>query len=389
MTARSFSMRPLKLSLAVLATVAVVAAAGFRFAGAPADGGAHADAPPPAMMAMPAPVVSVVKKTLPIYLDYPGRIESIRSIALQARVSGYIESQPAADGADAKTGDLLYRIDPRDLQAALDQANAQAQRDQALVEYARASYARGEELVKSGFVAKDVYDQRASAMRQGEAALVADRAAVEAAKLNLGYAEIRAPFSGRLGRNLAAKGAVVGPASGPLNTLVELDPIYVTFNPSESELAQIVAARASGKVEAEVSVAGEPQLTRKGELTFLDNGIDKATGTIAARVTIFNSDFVLLPGQYVRVRLHVKDEPDALMAPMAALGSAQASKYVYVVGKGEKAEQRPVTLGPADGELVSVLKGLSEGDRIIVGNLQKIGPGSSVKPLPQEQKPTL
>ena len=117
-------MRPLKLSLAVLATVAVVAAAGFRFAGAPADGGARADAPPPAMMAMPAPVVSVVKKTLPIYLDYPGRIESIRSIALQARVSGYIESQPAADGADVKTGDLLYQIDPRDLQAALDQANA-------------------------------------------------------------------------------------------------------------------------------------------------------------------------------------------------------------------------------------------------------------------------
>ena len=382
-------MRPLKLSLAVLATVAVVAAAGFRFAGAPADGGAHADAPQPAMMAMPVPVVSVVKKTLPIYLDYPGRIESIRSISLQARVSGYIESQPAADGADVKNGDLLYQIDPRDLQAALDQANAQAQRDQASLEYARASYARGEELVKSGFVARDVYDQRASAMRQGEAALVADRAAVEAAKLNLGYAEIRAPFSGRLGRNLAAKGALVGPASGSLNTLVELDPIYVTFNPSESELAQIVAARASGRVEVEVSVAGEPQLTRKGELTFLDNGIDKATGTIVARVTIANSDFVLLPGQYVRVRLHVKDEPDALMAPMAALGSAQAGKYVYVVGEGEKAEQRPVTLGPADGELVSMLKGLSERDRIIVGNLQKIGPGSPVKPLPQERKPTL
>jgi multidrug efflux system membrane fusion protein len=277
MTARSFSMRPLKLSLAALATVAVVAVAGVRIAGEQADGGADADAPPPAMMAMPVPVVSVVKKTLPIYLDYPGRIESIHSIALQARVSGYIESQPAADGADVKTGDLLYRIDPRDLQAALDQANAQAQRDQASVEYARASYARGEELVKSGFVATDVYDQRASAMRQGEAALVADRAAVEATKLNLGYAEIRAPFSGRLGRNLAAKGALVGPASGSLNTLVELDPIYVTFNPSESQLAEIVAARAAGKVEAEVSEAGEPQLTRKGELTFLDNGIDKAT----------------------------------------------------------------------------------------------------------------
>jgi multidrug efflux system membrane fusion protein len=377
-------MRAFKFSLAALVTIAIVAVAGVRVAGDRADG-ATTSVSPPTMMAMPVPVVSVVKRTLPIYLDYPGRIESIRSIALRARVSGYIESQLAADGADLKNGDLLYQIDPRDLQAALDQANAQAQRDQASLEYARASYARGEELVKSGFVAKDVYDQRASAMRQGEAALMADRAAIETAKLNLSYAEIRAPFSGRLGRNLAAKGALVGPTTGPLNTLVQLDPIYVTFNPSESELADIVRARASGKIEAEISVAGQPQLTRKGELTFLDNGIDKTTGTIVARVTIANREFVLLPGQYVRVRLHLRDEPNALMAPMAALGSTQTGKFAYVVGEGGRAEQRPLTLGPVDGEFVSVVEGLSEGDRIIVGNLQKIGPGSPVQPLQQEQ----
>ncbi len=377
-------MRVFKFSLAALATIGVVAITGIRVAGDRADG-ATTSASQPAMMAMPAPVVPVIKETLPIYLEYPGRIESLRSIALQARASGYIESQLAPDGADVKSGDLLYQIDPRDLRAALDQATAQAQRDQASLEYARANFGRGEELVKSGFVTKDAYDQRASAMHQAEAALVADRAAIEAAKLNLGYAEITAPFSGRLGRNQAAKGSLVGSTTGPLNTLVQLDPIYVTFNPSESELADIVTARASGDVEAEISVAGEPQLTRKGKLTFLDNGIDKATGTIVARVTIANSDFLLLPGQYVRVRLHLKDEPDALMAPMAALGSSQTGRYVYVVGEGDRAEQRPLTLGPTDGELVSVVKGLNEGDRIIVGNLQKIGPGSPVKPLPQEK----
>jgi multidrug efflux system membrane fusion protein len=374
-------MRAFKISLAALATIGIVAVMGIRVAGDRADG-ATESASAPAMMAMPVPVVPVIKKTLPIYLDYPGRIESIRSIALQARVSGYIDAQPAVDGADVKSGDLLYQIDRRDLQAALDQANAQAQRDQASLEYAKASFGRGEELVKSGFVTKDAYDQRASSMHQVEAALVLDHAAIEAAKLNLGYTEIRAPFAGRLGRNQAAKGALVGPASGALNTLIELDPIYVTFNPSESDLVEITTARAAGKVDAEISLAGKPDAIRKGELTFLDNTVDKATGTIAARVTIANPDFALLPGQYVRVRLHIRDEPDAFMAPQTALGSNQMGKFVYVVGADKKAELRLLTLGPMDGDLVSVTKGLSEGDRIIVGNLQKIGPGSPVKPLP-------
>ena len=379
-------MRVLRLSLAAVATIAIVAVVGVRIAGERADG-ATESAARPAMMAMPVPVVSVVKKTLPIYLEYPGRIESIRSIALQARASGYIESQLAPDGADVKTGDLLYQIDPRDLHAAFDLATAQAQRDEASLEYAKANFGRGEELVKSGFVTKDAYDQRASAMHQAEAALVADRAAIETAKLNLSYAGITAPFSGRLGRNQAARGALVGPASGPLNTLVQLDPIYVAFNPSESDLVEITTARAAGNVDAEISLAGKHNAIRKGELTFLDNVVDKATGTIAARVTIANPDFSLLPGQYVRVRLHIRDEPDAFMAPQAALGSNQMGKFVYVVGAGDKAERRLLTLGPMDGDLVSVTKGLNEGDRVIVGNLQKIAPGSPVKPLPQEQKP--
>jgi multidrug efflux system membrane fusion protein len=377
-------MRVLTATLASLAALGATAIAGVEIA-SHVFGEAKASAPP-AMMVMPVPVAPVVKMTLPIYLDFPGRTEAIRSVALQARVSGYVDCQPAADGADVKSGDLLYKIDPRDLQAAFDQAQAQAQRDAAALEYAKANFARGEELAKSGFVAKDVYDQRASAMGQAEAALAVDQAATEAARLNLGYTEIRAPFAGRLGRDQAAKGALVGPTSGPLNTLVQLDPIYVAFNPSESELAEIEQARAAGKVEAEISLANEPGPTRKGELTFLDNTVDKSTGTISARVTIANPDFALLPGEYVRVRLHIKDEPDALMAPQAALGSSQMGKYVYVVGAGDKAEQRLLALGPTDGGLVSVVSGLKEDDRIIVGNLQKIGPGSPIQPLPADGK---
>ena len=349
-------MRFVKVAAISLAVLGAAAFAGLRFAGERLE---VAKAAPPSamMMAMPVPIAPVVKQTLPIYLDFPGRTESIRSIALQARATGYVDSQPALDGADVNSGDLLYRIDPRDLQAALDQAEAQVQRDAAALEYAKANFARGEELAKSGFVAKDVYDQRASAMHQAEAALALDRAAAEAARLNLGYAEIRAPFAGRLGRNQAAKGALVGPASGPLNTLLQLDPIYVSFNPSESELAEIAKARAAGKVEAEITLAGPSAAPREGELTFLDNSIDKSTGTISARVAIANPDFALLPGEYVRVRLHIKDEPNALMAPQTALGSSQMGKYLYVVGAGDKAEQRLLTLGPTDGALVSVVSG--------------------------------
>ncbi|RBP04078.1 multidrug efflux system membrane fusion protein [Roseiarcus fermentans] len=379
-------MRLLTATLAALVALGAAGIAGVQIAGH-YFGGAKASAPAPAMMAMPVPVAPVVKTTLPIYLDYPGRIEAIRSIALDARISGYIESQPAQDGADVKSGDLLYQIDPRDMQAALDQAEAQYERDQASLDYAKANFGRGEELVKSGYVTKDVYDQRSSAMRQAEAALSLDRAQIAAARLNLSHAEIRAPFAGRLGRNQASKGALVGPSTGALNTLVELDPIYVSFNPSESDLGTIAQARAAGKVEAEISLADSAGAVRKGELTFLDNSVDKTTGTIAARVTIANPDFALLPGQYVRVRLHIRDEPDALMAPEAALGSSQLGKFVYVVGANDKAEMRLVTLGPSAGPMVNVVKGLGEGDRIIVGNLQKLGPGSPVQALPAQDKP--
>lgn len=341
--------------------------------------GARAQAAP---FAMPVPVTPVVKRSLPIYLEYPARMESIRSIALQARIPGYLEAQLVPDGADVKQGDLLYKIDTRDLQAALDLAKAQAQRDSASLDYARANFDRGSELVKSGFVGKDAYDQRESTMRQAQAALTMDQASIRTTELNLSYAEIRAPFVGRLGRNQAPTGALISVAGAPLNTLVQLDPIYVTFNPSEVELGAIEQARAAGVVEAQVFTPSDEKPRQRGELTFLDNVIDKSTGTITARATVANADFALLPGQYVRVRLHIKDVPDALLVPQIAVGSSQLGKYVFVVGSDNKAALRLVTLGPTEGDLVSVSGPVAEGDQIITGNLQKIGPGSPVQPLP-------
>jgi multidrug efflux system membrane fusion protein len=377
-------MRSWKIAFAVTAVAAgaigfVVLQRGETLIGSTAG----AATPNPATMAMPVPVATIVKKALPIYLDYAARTESISNIALQAKVSGYIRQQHVPDGTDVKAGDLLYTIDPRDFQAALDQAKAQSQRDAAALDYARGNLDRGSSLAKSGNLAKDTLEQRASASGQAEAALAMDQAAVRAAELNLGYTEIRAPFAGRLGRNQAPVGALVSVAGAPLNTLVQLDPIYVTFNPSETDLAEIQKARAAGKVAADILLPGETEARHKGDLTFIDNAVDRSTGTIVARATLDNADFSLLPGQYVRIRLAIGTEPDALMVPQTALGSGQLGKYVYVVGDGNKADQRLVSLGPTDGSLVAIMKGVSEGERVINGNLQKIGPGALVQPLLQ------
>jgi membrane fusion protein, multidrug efflux system len=375
-------MRNMKIWIggaAVICVAAAVFVTSFR-------GGGAVVAAPSGPPAMPVPVVAVIKRTIPVSLEYSARTESIREVSLQAKVAGYIKSQPTADGADVKEGDLLYKIDDRDYQATLDQAKAQSQRDTAAHDYAKSNFNRGDELAKTGFLAKDNFDQRASTLGQSEAALAMDNAAIRNAEINVGYTEIRAPFTGRLGRNRAPVGTLVGGSGFTLNTLVQLDPLYVTFNPSERDLADIQKARGVRRLVAEVSVPDDPT-AYSGELTFIDNTVDRTTGTITARATVPNPKFTLLPGQYVRVRLHVRDELDALLVPQAALGSSQLGKYVYVVGAGSKAEQKIVSLGPVSGESVSVT-GLSENDQVITGNLQKIGPGSPVAPIAHKEAST-
>lgn len=360
------------LALVALAVVGLTQRGGEPAKAAPGPGG----------FAMPVPVTKVERKTIPIYLEYAARTEAIRNVALQSKIAGFVLKQHVADGADVKEGDLLYTIDPRDYQAALDSAKAQLSRDTAALDYAKGNVERGTSLASSGYLDKNTFEQRTSNLRQTEAAIAIAQAAVRSAEINLGYTEIRAPFAGRLGRNQASVGTLLTAGSATLNTLVQLDPVYVTFNPSETDLGAIEAARAKGKVAAEVFLPGDDKARYTGEVTFVDNTVDRSTGTIVARATIANADRSLLAGQYVRVRLAVGERTDALVAPQAALGSSQLGKYLYVVGKDSKAEMRLVSLGPADGRFVAIDKGVADGDQIISGNLQKIGPGSLVQPLP-------
>ncbi len=340
-----------------------------------------AAAPAAPAFVMPVPVARVVKRSIPIVLDYAARTEAIRGIALQAKVSAYVVEQRVPDGADVKAGDLLYRLDRRDFQVVLDQSGAAVERDQASLDYQKASYERGDALSKTGFIAKDGLDQRASGMHQAEAALQVDRAAQRAAQLNLDYTDIRAPFPGRLGRNQAAIGTLAGAGQTVLNTLVQIDPVYVTFDPGETDLVALQKARRAGTVAVDVTVPGQDVPPHVGELSFIDNSVSRATGTVTARATIANADLSLLPGQYVRVKVHLREQPDALLVPQVAVGSSQLGKYVFVVGEGDHVEQRNVTLGPAEGSLVAVTGDLKADERVVIGNVQKIGPGMPVKPM--------
>ncbi len=366
------------LAVAVLLVVLLFRITGSRQA-------ASRPAPPPA--AIEVPVTPVVQKIVPVYLDYVGTTDAIRTVTLQAQVTGYLMKRLVPDGSDVKKGELLYQIDPRNYQAALDQAKAQAEKDEAALDYAKASHHRNAVMSRTGDVSVDTLQQSASTEHQDNASLAADHAAIETARLNLGYAEIRAPFAGRLSLSLVDEGALISIAGTQLNTLVQLDPIYATFNPPDSDLPEIQKYQAKGAIPVDVIVGQGTSAQYHGKLTFLDNTVGRSTGTITARATIANPDRTLLPGQFIRVRLHVTDQPGTLLVPQVAIESNQLGKYLYVVGPGDKVEQRYVTLGSDYGALVVVDKGVAKGDEVVVGNLLRIGSGTLVKPVPAPPPP--
>ena len=331
--------------------------------------------PPPPPLKVQA--LTVAPRTVPVYRSYPALTEAIKSVAIQARVTGYLLEQGAVDGADVGPGALLYRIDPRDYQVSLAQAKGVLEQSQASLDYSRVSQGRNGALARDGWVSHDTFDQSNSTFRQGQATLASSMAAFQQAALNLSRTEITAPFAGRLSRTQAFEGSLISVAGATLNTLVQLDPIYVSLNPAEADLDAITLAQARAPIEAAVAV-GTAAPGHSGPVTFIDNQVDHATGTIMVRATIGNPDHLLLPGQYVTARLHLGDQVGALLVPQTAVGAAQIGRFLMIAGGDGKVEQRIVKLGDSDGDDIIVTEGLKIGDRVITEQLQKLKPGMPV-----------
>jgi multidrug efflux system membrane fusion protein len=332
-------------------------------------------APPP----MPVPFMTVTATDLPVYRSFPATTQAMRTVTIQARVTGYLVQQAAVDGADVASGALLYRIDAKDYEASFAQAEAQLKLANASLRYSRNNNGRNQVLARDGWVSRDAADQSDSNFNQGRATLANNGAALNEAALNLSRTEIRAPFAGRISASQVFQGSLISVAGATLNTLVQLDPIYVSFNPAENDLAAITREQARAPIQTAVAVnGGKPNHT--GALTFIDNQVSQTTGTILLRATIANPDHALLPGEYVTARLHLGDLQGALLVPQSAIGASQIGRTVMVVADGDKAAERIVTLGDNYGDNVVVLTGVKAGDRVITGQLQKLKPGMPVKP---------
>ena len=332
-------------------------------------------APPP----MPVPVMVVKAVTVPVYRSFPGMIQAMRTVTIQARVTGYLAEQAAVDGADVASGALLYRIDAKDYEAAFAEAQAQLKLANASLRYSRNNNGRNQVLARDGWVSRDAADQSDSNFNQGRATLANNGAALNEAALNLSRTEIRAPFAGRISASQVFQGSLISVAGATLNTLVQLDPIYVSFNPAENDLAAITREQARAPIQTAVGVNGGPA-DHMGALTFIDNQISQSTGTILLRATIANRDHALLPGQYVTARLHLGDLQGALLIPQSAVGATQIGRTVMVVTATSEVAARIVTLGDNYDENVVALTGVAAGDRVITGQLQKLRPGMKVKP---------
>ncbi|MGM9482981.1 efflux RND transporter periplasmic adaptor subunit [Roseateles sp. NT4] len=349
----------------------------------------------PAAAAPPPPEVGVVTVTpgrADLATELPGRLEAFRVAQVRARAAGILQKRLFTEGSDVKAGQALFEIDSAPYRATLSSAQATLARAEANLTQAQALADRYAPLAKTQAVSAQEALNAQAAAQQAKADVAAGKAAVQTAQINLGYAAVTSPISGRIGRALVTEGALVGQGEAtPLAVVQQIDKLYVNFTQSAAEVMRLRQAlaegrlqRASGKEAASVQVLLEDGSVypETGKLLFSDLSVDAATGQITLRAELPNAKGVLLPGLYVRVRLAQAEVADGVWLPQQAVARSATGESVLVVGEDGSVSARPVKLGPAQAGKALVLSGLKAGEKVIVDGLQKTKAGGKARPVP-------
>lgn len=376
---QGYSSRLLRLSVVVTAMQLALVGCGSSSTpeGAPA-------APPPPNVKIAQPLSQETTE----WDEYTGRVEAVNSVDIRARVGGYLDTVNFTAGAKVKKGDLLFQIDPKPLKAQLNYAVAELERAKTKRELAKNDLSRAENLFKAKAISAEEYDMRNKGLREAAAAVESAEASVYTAKLNLEYTEIRAPISGRVGREMITAGNLVKADDTLLTNIVSIDPVYVYVDADEQSVLKYRRhAQQHGKGSAdlngtpvELAVADENDFPHLGKLDYIAPREDAATGTLALRGVFANPDELLSPGFFARLRVQASASYPALLLPDRAIATDQAQRFVWVINQDNQAEYRQVTPGARIGELRVIRSGLQAGDWVVVEGLQKLKPGAKVNP---------
>lgn len=361
----------------------LLAACGDKIPSANAQG---AGMPPPEVS-----VVTVAPQRIVLTTELPGRLEATRVAQVRARVPGIVQKRVFREGSEVKAGDVLFRIDPAPFQAAYSSAQAAVAKAEANLAQATLKAQRYKPLVESNAISKQEYDETVTAQKQAAADLASAKAAQQTAQLNLGYATVNAPISGRIGRAQVTEGALVGQGEAtPLASIQQLDPIYVNLTQSAAEMLELRRAMAGGRLksvgngQARVTLVTEDgrPYPHAGRLLFSDVTVDEGTGAVTLRAEFPNPDRFLLPGMYVRARLEQAVSENAITVPQQAVQRGPTGASVMVVAADGKVAAQPVKTEGAHGDAWIISEGLKAGDSVIVEGLQKAKPGAQVKAVP-------
>ena len=353
-------------------------------------------APPPPSVTVAKPI----KRTVVDYDEYVGRFTAINAVEIRARVSGYLDKLHFKDGQNVKQGDLLFTIDKRPFQNTLDQARANLVQAQSNLAFTESDYTRGQQLVRDKTITEQIFEQRAQAFRNAKASVSNNEAAVRQAELDMEFTDLRAPINGRIGdRRVSPGNLVTGGTAGNttlLATIVSTDPIYFEFTFDEASYlryerlgtaGQDVASRNAG-VQVAVKLIDENDFDHEGRMDFIDNVIDRSTGTIRGRAVFANSKEVFTPGMFARVRVPGTSPYEGLLVPDTAIGTEQARRFVIVVDDHNTARPKYVTLAQVTKDGLRVIKdGIGPDDRIVVSGLMQTRPGQKVTPQEEGAKP--